>query len=358
MAGVTGAPIPSSVDEITTDWLTMALSTDRPGVEVLQSSVQRVLHGTSTKAMVSLTYNDAGMAADLPPQLLAKAGFEEHSPMMATSGIYHREGRFYREIRHQLPVVAPAPFYGDYDDATMQGIALMEDLSGTGAVFSSPTVEVSVDRVSTMLEMFARFHAFWWHNSVLDSMSLFIDPDGPAAHWFQINGPDVVEGWLATARVEGVPEHVKDPKRMNKALWAAIRRNNVAPYCFIHGDSHHGNSYFTADGTGGLYDWQTWAKGSWAHDIAYYVCSALSVEDRRRSAPDLVRHYLGHLRSNGADAPGFDEAWGEFRRFCAYGYYAWITNPTNFQAEENNVAITRRFGHAVADLESFELLGV
>ncbi len=46
------------------------------------------------------------------------------------------------------------------------------------------------------------------------------------------------------------------------------------------------------------------------------------------------------------------------RRYLGWGLHIWITNPSNFQSEDNCVALSRRLGTAAADLEFFDAWGV
>ena len=129
--------------------------------------------------------------------------------------------------------------------------------------------------------------------------------------------------------------------------------------CVLHGDAHPGNSFFDADDSPGLYDWQTLSFGPWAHDVSYYICSALAIDDRRRADRALLRHYLAALHAGGvANPPTFDEAWLAQRRYIAYGLHIWITNRIEFQSEANCTAMTTRLAAAAEDYDFFQAWGV
>jgi aminoglycoside phosphotransferase (APT) family kinase protein len=184
--------------------------------------------------------------------------------------------------------------------------------------------------------------------------------DTPSCEWARGNGPEVIARYLDSPRGRHFPAAIKAPERIDAGFWAMIDDMAVAaPRCVLHGDSHPGNTFFDADGRPGLYDWQTLAFGPWAHDISYYISSALSVADRRSSDHALLRHYLGALQARGVDpVPSFDEAWLAQRRYIAYGLHIWITNRTEFQSEENCTALTTRLGAAAEDYEFFDAWGV
>ncbi|MGE0384497.1 MAG: phosphotransferase [Gammaproteobacteria bacterium] len=359
-AWMQGMRLPSTLDEITAPWLTAALRIWHPGVTVEAVGIEQVLHGTATKAKLALQYDPAGRAAGLPAVLWIKAGFEAHFVLMGPIGIYRTEGRFYRDIRRQVPVTAPEPFYAQFDHETGQGIVLLEDLGAPGVRFGSFGTAATVDMVAAQLENFARLHAFWWGATALDTLGLEV-PSSPGSgpdRYYRAQTPAVVEGFLGRPRALAVPGSLRDAKRIIDAYFALQRVGHAGSHVLLHGDAHLGNSYYLPDGRAGMYDWQTIMRGCWAHDVSYFVGSALEPAVRRRAERDLLRHYLECLRAAGAPAPSFDTAWLDYRRFMAYGFIAWLTNPETFQPEVNNTVTTARYSQACEDLETYEILGV
>lgn len=41
----------------------------------------------------------------------------------------------------------------------------------------------------------------------------------------------------------------------------------------------------------------------------------------------MLRHYLDGLAAAGVDAPAWDAAWDDYRRYVAYGLFMWTINP-------------------------------
>ena len=130
------------------------------------------------------------------------------------------------------------------------------------------------------------------------------------------------------------------------------------PFCLLHGDAHPGNSYVTAGNEVGLFDWQVYVAGPWAHDVSYWLVGGLSIDDRRKFERDLLKNYLSRMAKNGVAGIDPDEAWENYRRFIAYGYWIWLRVPPAQQPIENNIALSERFGAAMADHRVFELLGL
>ena len=118
-----------------------------------------------------------------------------------------------------------------------------------------------------------------------------------------------------------------------------------------HGDDHIGNWFQRPDGTLGLLDWQTICEMRPAHDVAYFLASALDVDDRRTAERDLLASYLERLGESGHGAPTWDEFWLDYRRHLAFGLMAWLTSLEWMNPEEIHAATVGRFAQAVLDLE-------
>ena len=78
----------------------------------------------------------------------------------------------------------------------------------------------------------------------------------------------------------------------------------------------------------------------------------------RRFDRELLERYLSRLSRNGVVAIDPQEAWDNYRRFIAYGYWVWVRVPPAQQLAGYNIAVSERFGAAMADHHVFELLGV
>src|SRR5271167_3454811 len=99
--------IPGTMDQITADWLTSALSKKYPGTVVTSVFRGTVIHGTATKIRLLLSYNADGHAHRLPPTIWLKGGYEPHSEQQIP--IYAGETCFYRDLSESLDIVCPKP---------------------------------------------------------------------------------------------------------------------------------------------------------------------------------------------------------------------------------------------------------
>lgn len=93
--------------DLTPYWLTAALEGNFPGTEVTSVILGTIIHGTSTKVRLLLTYNEAGQLHRLPPTMWLKGGFEPHSALRAR--IYAGEAAFYRDLAEHLGIGCARP---------------------------------------------------------------------------------------------------------------------------------------------------------------------------------------------------------------------------------------------------------
>jgi hypothetical protein len=353
-------PIPADVAGITPEWLTAALATRYPGTEVTRADAGRTIHGSGTKIRLLLEYNDAGHAHRLPPTMWVKAGYEPHSDMIRNS--YVGEKHFYRSVGRSGGLVnAPYCHFGGTDAGTGLTLLLLEDLLARNATFGLATSPLDVETVDQALAMMASYHAVWWGAPELDTLGAFggsfvtddiifalIDSEG-WEHWVrQPRGSEVPPAYHSRAAIRSVYER----------LWE-LERAGTTP-CLLHGDPHLGNMFFEPDGTPGFLDWQRVMQGHWAHDVAYFMISALEPAICAAHERELLERYLrrrGQLIAARAEPTPAElsAAFLDYRRQAAHGL-VWVINPLTMQPEVINTANARRFGAAVTRLDSWSAL--
>jgi len=343
-------PLPLRVDEITAEWLSAALSSRYPGVEVTSVHIGRVIGGTATKVRLLLEYNAAGHALGLPATMVLKGGLDmgDIAAIVAVTG-YAREAEFFRDVAPDLSINIPRCYYTGIDEGSGQALVLLEDLLARNASFGRATRPLTPEVAATALDIQARYHALWWESARLDPLPRFPGVLEPIILF--LLGKENWDASMARPRADAVPTQLRDNDRVKAAVMAMWERNNDAPRCFIHGDPHLGNMYFERDGSPGFLDWQGAMCGTWAHDVTYFLVGSLDVEDRRAHDQDLLRGYLDRLAAYGAPAPTFDEAWLAYRRNVMHGFL-WVVNPEALQPEDVNTACATRFAIAAADLDT------
>jgi aminoglycoside phosphotransferase (APT) family kinase protein len=351
--------IPNSIEEVTPDWLTEALGEGRPGVVIRGVKIDRAIHGTSSKWFVTVDRNDAAIAAGIPEGLCLKVNWEDHAgETLKKVAIWCTEGRFYRYLRPHLPVPAPEGYYGAFDDATGQGICIMEDLTAAGAVFGSNGRPLTADQAAAVLEDLTDLHAAWWNSPKLEEFD-WLKPSFGVNNYRNRYADAKALGELTTwpGRAETMSPAVNNPELWLKAVDRIVETENAstAPRCLIHGDTHLGNSYTLPNHKLRWLDWQLVSKGRPTRELNYFLGCALDTPTRRANERDLIKHYLSVLQAKGVEGgPTFDEVWANYRYWPIWGLLAWAVTKDGWQPPDVIRETMRRFATAIEDLETFK----
>jgi hypothetical protein len=324
--------LPTSLDGITAEWLTDALSLGSPGTAARSVEVESVIWGTATKVFLRVEYDE--QPADGPPAALClKGGFDDTMRSIAGIG-YQVEARFYRDVAGLLGNSVPRHWFAAEDAAGNQGLVLVDDLRAVGATFGGPQVHYDVDQVAQGLTTLANVHGATWNRRGVGSLDwltvgsmLFrpvVDSFLTPAHW---------DAYMDLPQTAAFDAALRDRDRVERAvheLWAA---DDAEVLSVSHGDPHVGNTYVLDDRVPRFLDWQTTCLAPWSDDVAYFLVGALDVEDRRKHEEDLLRHYLDALAAAGGEAPSYSAAWDAYRRHHLHGLMFALCPPEMQPAE-------------------------
>ncbi len=355
---VNPAPWPQSIEGLDAHWLTLALASRDPGVEVVKAWVVDLIPGTSTKVRVGLEYNAAGKAAGLPATMIVKGGFEPHSAGMAA--IHAKESRFYGHILPQVDLRTPRCFYAAQDPTGRTALVIIEDLKARGVRFCEAQIPEGFDDIAKRLQAVARLHALGWKSPKL----------APGGEWDWTKSR--FEGWAITYRDRYLEPKVWDHyMALPRGAATSVQFHDVEwtrraydlcgsiaktiPETLLHGDLHLGNLYVDVDGQPGFFD-PTATRGPWPIDVSYHICCAADLANRRAWEQDLLKIYLEALRGAGVDAPDWDTAWLHYRQFISNGLFVFLINQTEFQTESVNTAYAARFSAAALDHDLRKLI--
>ena len=347
--------VPRSPRDLTPAWLTATLCAGTPGAQVISVARGAGSVGTTTRQPLTVEYNDAGAAAGLPTRLFVKCTTAvSQRVMLGLGGFIDCEPGFYTHVRPLLEIEAPSGYFAAADPGSWRSIVITDDVASTrGAEFCGPSTEVTRDRIEDLLATAARWHGALWDSARLDSWRWL---KTPAELMGVIDSLLVVADRTATGveRARSViPPSLRDRRAdLLPALRGSMHSASRGALTYLHGDLHVANTYLT-----GL-------KGSWAHDYAYVVTTALEVADRRAWERDLLDFYLERLAASGGGAIPDAEAWQAYRRATFYPYFAWLYTigrsrlQPRFQPDEIGLALIRRIGAAIEDLDSWAAVGL
>lgn len=356
--------VPASPDLLTEEYLTAALCAGVPGAEVTGFTVGGGSDGSTSRAALTVTYNNAGTAAALPVDVFTKATPKLTSRLITVpSGALLTEERFYNSLQPELTdLETPTGYHAAVDLASGRSMFLLENIAVTRGATFGDTRELYVDRAKAedQMRLLGTLHGRFWESPRLTGDIGWMK----TSLQFQIDCNDAISfegrslvGLERAADVVPAELHSRGPD-----IWAAAMRSlesNVSlPMTMLHSDVHLNNWYVTGDGRMGLCDWQLMTRGNWALDVAYALTSALTVEDRRIWERDLLEIYLDALGAAGGAAPTFDEAWLRYRQQVFHGLIFWLytIGHGRLQPAMQPDAVSRinleRMTNALVDLDS------
>lgn len=346
------ASVPATIADISADWIGRSLAGRFPDARVAAARMEGFVDGTAQKCRFELDYDKAGPSG--PPSLWVKGGFD---PKGASQGnAFSNEVRFYRDLAPLLDISLPDSFYGAIDKATNNGVVVLEDLLLRGARFGRATEPLAPDMAARVLTIQARLHARFWGGRDTAHLDWLV-PGGAIA------GAGVVDQYFGLwdnarklPRFAFLTAEQADRPRMQAALNRLIDHLRDHPLCVLHGDSQGGNLFFIDDAPGYL-DWQHSMIGHWAFDLAGFMMTSLTVEDRRHNERALLQHYLSELTDAGVVAPSFDAAWDDYARYAMWAFM-WVMCPVEAHPEAVCSANSERVCAAISDLETLAKLGV
>jgi phosphotransferase family enzyme len=346
------ARVPDTLkDLLSPAWLTSALDSRFPGIQVTAVTPGPVISRVSTNARFRIECA-GGVPEGLSPDLCAKGYFTDVGRAFRQVG--EPEACFYRDLAASTGMRTLRSVYADVDPATRHGVVITEDVVAQGATFLDARSDYTPDHTAESLEELAKLHAATWAGD-----PVFADVGWLASRletYLEVRGVDDVRGNFEGPIGSGVPEEIRDAERLVDAYRVlAAETVSATPWSVIHGDAHVGNLYLDNAGRPSFVDWQLVQRGPWYLDVGYHIASALSTEDRRRSERDLVRHYLERLAAAGVDAPSRDDAWLGVRRGIVHGFYLWGITLKVDPAVTG--ALLQRLGTAAADHDSFAAIG-
>jgi hypothetical protein len=352
-ARVADVPVPRDATLLTPAWVTRALSRCHPGIEVGNVAVVHIDRGTTTRALLDLDYRTGAGPAGV---FVKMQGGAQHRATMGVLDMLNHEARAYRRF-DPMPLEAPTVYATGLDRLRLQSVVVMEDLTPRGVVLNDARRTVPAERAAGVIDDLAAMHArFWDLDAEVDARLRHIPVRRFFPGWAIVsaagNGRFVRERAELLERI--CAPHLRSARALTRRWGAGMADIRRGPRTLLHGDSHVGNTYELAGGRFGFLDWQLISRGSWSHDVSYFLTSALSIPDRRLHERELITRYTEQLAAHGITELGADQAWEGHRRAQAYGLPCWTATAGYADYQQDDLAVTtaERFAAAYADLDT------
>jgi hypothetical protein len=303
-------------EAIDADWLTRALQS--AGVDAVVKSFTAKAVGTGQigdSVRFALTYDRAG--GDAPASLVGK--FPSADPVSFATGVmlgnYEREVMFYRHLAGGALIRTPRCVFTDLAPDSGEFVLLMEDLAPAEA--GDQLKGVSLEQAELVIDEAAKLHASHWDDDALDDLPWV---SGSRAAPASKVTPEMVQGQWAGFRGRYGDRLQQDWIEIGERVagrFAALGGVQSGPRCLTHNDFRPDNMMF-ATAAGGhpvtVLDWQSFAFGIGATDVAYFLAGALSPQMRRRHETALLDRYLEGLQAHGVAGYSRDDLARDYGR--------------------------------------------
>ena len=200
MASDNTFPLPTRIEDLTTEWFRAALRVKYPEVTLREARLLDVNHGTCTKIRFALDLDAAGKAAGIPERVILKGGFEPHSRMMPY--MHAQEVHAYADVLPHTPLRFPGCYFAGFDEQASQGIVIMEDLVARGVRFCHPQRPETPEAVGERLIRLARHHAMTWESPDIRPGGRFDWATNvfDSTHFESLLTPDIWRSYVDSAR--------------------------------------------------------------------------------------------------------------------------------------------------------------
>lgn len=338
------------LDSLTADGLAQMVGGHVPGAAVLGFTADRDRQ-TTDRALLTLTWNGAGLTAGLPRTLFAKG-----TPSLASSrvlnsafGLCGTEVQFYSGAHAELTDLALRPYHASLGRGGRFLLVLeSRDPADTHffAMHETAPLEHAQAIVTALARMHARFHASPRFATDLAWVTPYSGRPGQAI------APRILRAAeKGFAKKYDVPDEVSQIIRLHVGHAGDLTRIwESMPATLCHGDTHIGNTFRTSAGISGLFDWQEVHRGNGLREIAYFLAWAFDPEERRAHEHDLIALYLDTLVASGQtrDVPGPDEAFATYRLLMLDAWRSVWASLALMPVQQDGLAeilINRHVGH-------------
>jgi hypothetical protein len=346
---------PTTLDDVTAEWISEAL-----GTEVRSLDVDPIAAGEGFMGQLARVRIESPDPAT-PATVIVKLPTADPGGRMIgeMSRVWEREHRFYREVAGQMNVRIPRALANLADPPCL----ILEDLAP--AVPGDHVAGATLDQAERSIDVLARHHANWFEHPLLASLDWMPGLDDPMVGMigamFDTGWPVFLDRYgdelpARTLRwceefVTGIPE------------WIAGHFDE--PITMTHGDFRLDNLFFFDDGDVGVIDWQMSMRAPGQADLVYFCANNLTEAARREHERDLIERYVEGLHAGGvpSDAVTLDGVWRGYLEglvFYAVSFGASLLtiNPANERGVALFDALVRRTFTAVDDLDAGTRIGL
>jgi Ecdysteroid kinase-like family len=348
-------PVVERPDQLTPGWFADVLSRDGSPAVVDRVTAEEV--GTGQMSVTLRVRLEADGARSRT--VITKLARPEIAAGPLARAAYAKEVAFYTELAPRLPVRTPRCHHAAITDDASSFTLVLDDLADCrpGNQVEACTVPAAEAAVANL----AALHGPTWCDAEIAGRPwLSGDPSLTAealAPVLELAADQFRDRFAA--ELTGAERAVLEASRRVLAGWM------VAPaptFAVVHGDYRLDNLLFATDDPGQVaaVDWQTVAIAQPGRDLAYFLGTCLSADDRRRHERDLVASYHAHLTTHGVDDYPLERCIDDYRAGMLHGpliiLLGRLTATTTERGDAMFLAMWRRCSAAITELGTLDLL--
>jgi hypothetical protein len=345
--------IPTTVDEITPEWLSAALGRPIAGVRTEPVGVGVGLVGELHRLQLA----GEGEPSTIIAKLAAPSADDRF--VATVLNMYGREVGFYTELSARTNIAHPECYFAEHDPETQDAVLLLEDvaLRGRGG---DQVAGCSLAEARPAIRTLARLHACFWDDPELASSPFLLqlsDEPYPAAvaMAYEMAWPRVQElfGDMIDDRVRAFGDGYS---ARIPALFAQLCDG---PLVLSHADWRLDNLFFADDDDDVIViDWQLIDRSVGPRDLSYHVTQSVNIDDPA-GYRDAFDTYVSDLAEFGVEVDR-EWAWEKYRYGTMLGFvYPVIATGALAINDPRHVELTRalfrRSLAALVALDAFEL---
>ena len=317
---MTRIPLVQHADEVTAKWMQQALAaggaSDLPEIDTVQIvKLSEVTNALGNLFRCRMMARD-GSTAD-PASVIVKLPTSNALAFRLAKwlSLHRREYVYYRDIAPHSDLRVPSLLYGDFDARSHRFVLVLEDLGGMEAIRQIDGV--GVKRARTAIRAIARLQGRFWDATdapALDACGAFLTAGESRIMQtlYLLTLPVALErfGDVFTTATRRLAEEFGS---RIVAQFAAVAEG---PKTVVHGD-YRGENVLFGDGVHGdiaVIDWQGCGIGCGMYDVAFFLATSVSVDDRRRVEHDAVGEYHDIVCQMGATDFTRDDCWRSYRQ--------------------------------------------
>ena len=345
--------IPTTIEDVTADWLAEAT-----GLDVQDASIEQIGVGIGVS---SALYRARLTGPACPETVVVKLPALDDAAVFTSTVLrmYLREAGFFDELAHQSPIRVPGCHHAAADPETSAFVVVMEDLGSLRAV--DQVLGMDVPDAERAIDGLARWHGTWWRQA--DELAASGRTVGLGDDIYKAVLPMVfAEGWEKLNAELEVPASIRAVgPRWVEAMPRLLDWLAEDPTTMIHGDYRADNLFFAPDGSVATVDFQLIGTGRAAYDLAYFLTQSIRPADASAHEQALFDRWVAGLAAAGVPAADLVSCWEDYRvaaLFClVYPVVAWRGMDA---ADPRQCALAttmlERFDRAVAELDLASLL--